>query len=165
MLRAQSEYTQVLESQIHDKHIVVVFRLASNTEFANSTDGRNASVSLPIDLLASPAAVVGIVAPRATFQATCSGLATSAPGSFSHQCDATFAFARHRRTQAPPKVHLMEADKEFLFALLDVQHLLDQVFQIPECRRRKHRKLAQDPMHPRDRYQHITLFAHDLARV
>ena len=42
---------------------------------------------------------------------------------FSHQGDAALVFARHRRSQAPTKVDVMEADEEFLFAFLDVFHI------------------------------------------
>ena len=146
--------------------MLIVFDFRWFAEFVCSTRVRtSASVSLPISFLASCAAVIRIIASRATLQTTGSGTAMFASCWFSHQGDAALPFTRHRSTQAPPKVDLLEAEKEFLVALLHVQHLLDQAFQIPECRRRKHRKLAPDSMHSHDRYQHIAFFAHDLARV
>ena len=67
--------------------------------------------------------------------------------------------------QAPPKVHSILTDKEFLLALLDAQCRFDRAFQIPECRRGRHRKLTQDSTQPHDAHRHVTTLAHDLARA
>ena len=75
------------------------------------------------------------------------------------------AFVRYCYNQAFPKVDLVKADKEPLIPLLDAQRRFDRVLQIPECRRRSHRKLAQYPTQPHDAYRHVTVLAHDLARA